>query len=128
MKIYQICFVFIQSLTLSNIHKMVPDRFFKLSLSYHIINHNHRKSIRLTIPYRIPIHNNNCMITINQHIPNPKLMSISCQSSCLNLIIFLSNQLHNAANQHIKYIHKENNNMVLNMVIKFQNHIGSHFI
>ena len=80
------------------------------------------------IPYRAPIHNNNCIITINQHIHRPKLISISCRFTCLNLIIFLSIQLPIAANQHTRYIHKENNKMVLNMVIKFQNQIGSHFM
>ena len=68
------------------------------------------------------------MISINQHIHKPKLISISCQLSCLNFIIFLSIRLHNAANQQIKYIHRENSKTVLNMVMKFQNHIGSHFI
>lgn len=67
------------------------------------------------------------MITkLQNHIQ--KLKNISCQRSCLNLIIFLSIQLHKAENHKIRYIHKLTSNMVLNIVITCQIQIGSHLI
>ena len=49
-----------------------------------------------------------------------KLKNISCQRNCLNFIHFLSIQLQRAANQSIKYNHKQTSKIVWNITINHQ--------
>ena len=113
----------IQVLKFSKIQTIISSHFFKFFLSYRTINHSHKNSIQLTIQYKTPIQRRICIITRNQHSHIQKVNNNSCRRNCSNLMIFLSIRLHNAANPQIKYIHNKNNNMVLNIIITFQNHI-----
>lgn len=116
------------NLKLSNIPKIIFHHFFSCFLSYRIINHNHKNSNQLTIQYNNQIHNKIWTIIIKLDNQIQKLKNISCQRNCLNFIIFLSIRLQSAENHKIKYNHKQTSNKVLNIVIKWPNHIGSHFI
>ncbi len=97
-------------------------------LLYRTINHNHRKRIRLTIPYSKSFHIKICTIIIKLQSQIQKLKNISCRRNCLNFIIFSSIRLHRAENPRIKYIHRQTSKIVLKIVIKFQIHTGFHFI
>lgn len=117
-----------QTLNLSSISQIVSPNFLSWLLSYRTINHNHKKRIQLIIQYNNPTHNRiSTRITkLQNHIQ--KLKIISCQRSWLNFTNFLSIKLQSAKNQRIKYIHKLTRRIVLNIVITFQNQIGSHLI
>lgn len=106
----------------------ISHRFQSCSLSYRIINPNHKKRIQLTIQYNNQIHNKIWIRITKLQNQIQKLKNISCQRIWLNFTHFLSIQLHKAENQSIKYVHKLTSNMVLKIVIIFQNQIGSHFI
>lgn len=119
---------FIQIFRFSSIDSMVLVQTFSCFLSVQIINPSQTNKIRLTIQYKIQIHSNIWTTTINPHNHNPKLNNISCRFCLLNFMIFLCIQLPIALNPQIKYTQRENNKRVLNIVIIFQNHIGSHLI
>jgi len=118
----------IHVLNFSSISQIISHRFQSCFLSYRIINHNHKKRIRLTIQYNNQIHNKICTSITKLQNQIQKLKKISCQRNWLNFTNFLSIQLQIAENQRTKYVHKHTRSMVLNTVIIFQNHIGSHLI
>ncbi len=113
---------------LLNTSQIISHHFQRFFLSYRIINHNHKKSSQLTIQYSNQIHNKiwTIIIKLQNHIQ--KLRNISCQRNWENFKSFLSIRHQIAENQSIKYTHKQTNKTVLNTVITFQNHIGSHLI
>ena len=116
------------TLNFSNISEIISPHFQSCFLSYRIINHNHKKRIQLIIQYNNQIHSKNWTIITKLQNQIQKLKNISCQRNCLNFISFLSIRLQRAENHKIKYIHKLTRSIVLNIVITFQNPIGSHFI
>lgn len=107
---------------------MISFHFQRCSLSYQIINPNHRNSNQLTTQYNNQIHNRIWTIITKLQNQIQKLRNISCRRNCLNFTHFLSIQLPRAENQSIKYIHKHTSKTVLNIVIRCQIQIGSHFI
>ena len=133
--INQIFFVFkfhppvtIHVLNFSSISEIISPHFFSCSLSYRIINHNHKKRIQLTIQYNNQIHSKIWTRITKLQNQIQKLRNISCRRIWLNFTSFLSIQLQIAVNQRIKYIHKLTSNIVLNTVIICPNQIGSHLI
>lgn len=118
----------IHALNFSNIFPIISHHFQSCSLSYRIINHNHKKRIRLTIQYNNQIHSKIWTSTTKLQNHIQKLKNISCQRNWLNFINFLSIRLQTAENQRIKYIQRVTRSIVLNTVITFQNQTGSHLI
>ena len=118
----------IHTLKLSKIFSIISFHFHKFFLSYRTINHNHKKSNQLTIQYNNPIHSKIWTIITKLQNQIQKLKNNSCRRNCSNFINFLSIQLQIAENQKIRYTHKLTSNMVLNMVMMCQIHIGSHLI
>ena len=118
----------IHSLYLPNISQIISHRIQRFFLSYRIINPNQRKSNQLTIQYNNQIHIKiwTIITKLQNHIQ--KLKNISCQRNWLNFTHFLSIQHQRAENQRIKYTHKLTSNIVLKIVITFQNQMGSHLI
>ena len=118
----------IHALNFSRMPQIISHHFQSCFLSYRIINHNHKKRIQLTIQYNNQVHSKIWTRTTKLQNQTQKLRNISCQRNWLNFINFLSIRLQIAENHRIKYIHRLTRSIVLNTVITFQNHIGSHLI
>ena len=78
------------------------------------------------MPYNKSIHNKIWMMIRNPSNHSQKHKNTSCRRVCLNFINFLSIRLHIAENQHIRYIHKENNKIVWKITIRYQIPIVCH--